>query len=619
VRNRGESPGSTLAASGSVGALMRAIAGAFATVIGNVRGHERERSALRIRLAKIASIVPVAIFEVRTTPDGQVTMPYSTPAIADIYGHTPEELAADMSLTASLSHPEDWPRVEAAMRESMRQMTPMHEEWRVRHPAKGEIWVEVSSTPEGQADGSVLWYGYFHDITARKRMEETLRERVVTQKKRERQIRFLAYHDALTRLPNRTLLLSRLRQAIAHTQRSNETLAVLFLDVDRFKTINDTLGHPAGDVLLQQVGRRLTETLRIGDTVARAGGDEFLVLVPGLHSAEEARPVAEHILATLSAPFSVAGQTLRVTGSVGLSVCPRDAVDVESLIKYADTALYLAKEQGRNTFRFFSPDLDAKVRARMHLENDLRSAVDHDQFMLHYQPQIDLASGRIIGAEALIRWHHPQRGLLLPRAFIPVAEETGLILPIGEWALRAACLQARAWREAGRRRLRISVNLSGRQLNGADIAGTVRRILAETDCDARVLGVEITESAAMEDPREAITVIRALHDLGIEVTIDDFGTGYSSMAYLKRFALDRLKIDGTFVHGIPDDKDDVAIVQATIALARQFRLKVTAEGVETAAQRSFLEAHDCDAIQGFLVSPPLPAQELRELLEAATV
>jgi EAL domain-containing protein (putative c-di-GMP-specific phosphodiesterase class I) len=255
----------------------------------------------------------------------------------------------------------------------------------------------------------------------------------------------------------------------------------------------------------------------------------------------------------------------------------------------------------------------------MHLENDLRTAVDHDQFVLQYQPQIELATGRIIGAEALLRWLHPQRGLLLPGAFIPVAEETGLILPIGEWALRAACLQARAWREEGRRRLRIAVNISGRQLNGADIVGTVRRILAETACDPRVLGLEITESAVMEYPREAITLIRALHELGIEITIDDFGTGYSSMAYLKRFALDRLKIDGTFVHGIPNDKDDVAIVQATIALARQFRLKVTAEGVETAAQRSFLEAHDCDAIQGFLVSVPLPGQDLRELLEAATV
>jgi EAL domain-containing protein (putative c-di-GMP-specific phosphodiesterase class I) len=310
----------------------------------------------------------------------------------------------------------------------------------------------------------------------------------------------------------------------------------------------------------------------------------------------------------------VSGQTLRVTGSVGLSICPRDAIDVESLIKYADTALYLAKEQGRNTFRFFSPDLDARVRARMHLENDLRLAVDRDEFLLHYQPQIELATGRIIGVEALLRWLHPQRGLVLPGSFIPTAEETGLILPIGEWALRAACLQARAWQEAGCRRLRIAVNISGKQLNGADIVGGVRRILAETHCDPRLLGLEITESAVMADPRDAIRVIRALHELGLEVTIDDFGTGYSSMAYLKRFALDRLKIDATFIRGTPEDKDDVAIVQAIIALARQFRLRVTAEGVETAAQRTFLEAHDCDAIQGYLISAPLPGQDISAML-----
>jgi diguanylate cyclase (GGDEF)-like protein len=392
----------------------------------------------------------------------------------------------------------------------------------------------------------------------------------------------------------------------------------MFLDVDRFKTINDTLGHPAGDTLLQQIGRRLTETLRVGDTVARAGGDEFLVLVPGLHSPEDAGPVAEHILASMSAPFIVSGQTLRVTGSVGLSICPRDAIDVESLIKYADTALYLAKEQGRNTFRFFSPDLDARVRARMHLENDLRLAVDRDEFLLHYQPQIELATGRIIGVEALLRWLHPQRGLVQPGSFIATAEETGLILPIGEWALRAACLQARAWQEAGCRRLRIAVNISGKQLNGADMVGVVRRILAETHCDPRLLGLEITESAVMTDPRDSIRVIRALHELGLEVTIDDFGTGYSSMAYLKRFALDRLKIDATFIRGTPEDKDDVAIVQATIALARQFRLRVTAEGVETAAQRTFLKAHGCDAIQGYLISAPLPGQDVSAMLSPAT-
>jgi EAL domain-containing protein (putative c-di-GMP-specific phosphodiesterase class I) len=291
---------------------------------------------------------------------------------------------------------------------------------------------------------------------------------------------------------------------------------------------------------------------------------------------------------------------------------------VENLIKYADTALYLAKEQGRNTFRFFSPDLDAKVRARMHLENDLRLAVERGEFILHYQPQIELVSGRIIGVEALLRWLHPQRGLVTPAAFIPAAEETGLILPIGEWALRAACLQARAWEESGRPRLRVAVNISGKQLNGADIVGTVRRTLTDTRCDPHMLGLEITESAVMADPPDAIRVIRALHGLGVEVSIDDFGTGYSSMAYLKRFAVDRLKIDATFVRGTPEDKEDVAIVQATIALARQFRLRVTAEGVETAAQRAFLRTHHCDAIQGFLVGAPVPSQDLTDILGLVT-
>lgn len=576
-----------------------------------------ESSALRTRLDKIASIAPVAIFELHATSDGKITMPYSTPAITEIYGHTPQELAADVSLTAALIHSEDRPRVETMLRQHMELKTQFHDEWRVQHPTKGTIWVEARSTPDPQPDGTVIWYGYFHDITARKKMEDALRERVLIQEKRERQIRFLAYHDALTRLPNRTLLLSRLRQAIAQSQRSEETLAVLYLDVDRFKAINDTLGHPGGDTLLQQIGQRLTDTLRVGDTIARAGGDEFLILVPSLRSAEDAGPVAEHVLASLSAPFVVSGHTLRVTGSVGLSVCPRDATDVESLIKYADTALYLAKEQGRNTFRFFSPDLDARVRARMHLENDLRLAVERNEFVLHYQPQIELASGRITGVEALLRWLHPQRGLVPPNAFIPTAEDTGLILPIGAWALRTACQQARTWQQLGRP-LRISVNISGKQLNGADLVGVVRKTLAETECDPRLLGLEITESAVMSDPQDAIRVIDSLHELGVEVAIDDFGTGYSSMSYLKRFALDRLKIDGTFIQGTPEDKDDVAIVQATIALARQFRLRVTAEGVETAAQRAFLQAHDCDAIQGFLVSAAVPGQDLGQMLAQGT-
>jgi EAL domain-containing protein (putative c-di-GMP-specific phosphodiesterase class I) len=324
---------------------------------------------------------------------------------------------------------------------------------------------------------------------------------------------------------------------------------------------------------------------------------------------------AERVLAALSAPFPLVGHTLRVSASIGISVSPRDAADVQSLIKYADAALYLAKEQGRNTFRFFSPDLDAKVRTRMHLENDLRCAVERQQFVLHYQPKIDLARRKIIGVEALIRWQHPENGLIPPSAFISVAEEMGLILPIGEWALRTACAQARAWRDDGVCDLRMEVNISSRQLHGIDIVATVKRILSETGCDPGLLGLEITESAVMTDPTEAIGIIRALHDMGIEIAIDDFGTGYSSLAYLKRFALNILKIDSTFVQGLPVDRDDVAIVQAIIALGHQFRLKVVAEGVETHAQKSFLTHHQCDAIQGFLISRALPSDEVRPLLQ----
>jgi diguanylate cyclase (GGDEF)-like protein/PAS domain S-box-containing protein len=599
-------------------AFVTQVTDGMSAAIANARGHDQQRTALRARLDKIANIAPVAIFELRTTPEGKITMPYSSPAIAQIFGHTPEELAADVRLTARLTHPEDLERVRALFHERIRLREPIHDEWRVLHPAKDEIWVEVCCEPEVQKDGSILWYGYFHDITARKKSEEKLRERVLLQKKRERQIRFLAYYDALTRLPNRSLLLNRLRKTIPQTQRRSEALAVMFLDMDRFKTINDTLGNQVGDILLQQIGRRLTETLRIGDTVARAGGDEFLILLPGLHSAENAGPVAEHVLAALSAPFVVSGQTLQVTGSVGLAICPSDACEVDNLIKHADTALHQAKEQGGNTFRFFSPELDAKVHARIHLENDLRAAIDRNEFVLHYQPQIDLVAGKVIGVEALLRWAHPKQGLVAPAVFMPIAEETGLIIPIGEWALRAACLQAHSWQQSGRRELRVAVNISGKQLNGADIVGVVRRTLAQTGCDPRMLGLEITESAVMEDPREAIRVIRALHDLGVEVTIDGFGTGYSSMAYLKQFALDRLKIDATFVRGTPEDKDDVAVVQATIALARQFRLRVTAEGVETAAQEAFLRAHHCDAIQGLLISAPLPGRDLSEMLGLVT-
>ncbi len=425
-------------------------------------------------------------------------------------------------------------------------------------------------------------------------------------------IQYLAYHDALTALPNRALVMDRLDHASAQADRHQEILAVLFLDLDRFKTINDTLGHPAGDSLLQQTAKRLKQTLRDEDTVGRVGGDEFLILLPELTMLEDVGHVAEKILDALSVPFQIADYELHVSASIGISLYPRDADNAESLIKYADTALYLAKEQGRNTFRFFSPELDSSVRARLLLENDLRSAIDKNQLFLEYQPLMDLDSGRCSGAEALLRWQHPEHGLIPPDEFIPIAEETGLILAIGEWVLSQACLQARMWQQAGMHDFRVSVNLSRRQLEQPGLAARLRQILHETGCPAHLLELEITESSTMTNPEQAIIRLNALHEMGIGLALDDYGTGYSSLAYLKRFPLDRMKIDRSFVEGIPDDSDDIAIVQTTIVMARQLRLKVLAEGVETSAQQALLRALGCDEIQGYLFAKPMSAEAVTD-------
>jgi diguanylate cyclase (GGDEF)-like protein len=472
-------------------------------------------------------------------------------------------------------------------------------EYRIIHPDGSLRYIHDRAFPIRDDTGKIYRIaGTAQDITARKEQEA--------------HIQYLAYHDALTGLPNRALVMNRLDHALAQAHRHQEMLAVLFLDLDRFKTINDTLGHPAGDSLLQQVAVCLAETLREEDTVGRVGGDEFLILLPGLTAPEDAAHVADKILESLSLPFKVAAYKLHVRASIGISVHPRDADNAETLVKYADTALYLAKEQGRNTFRFFSPELDASVRARLHLENDLRSAIDKNQLSLLYQPLMDLDSGQCTGAEALLRWQHPELGPVSPDDFIPVAEETGLIIPIGEWVLRCACLQARTWQDAGRENFRVSVNLSRRQLEQADLAASLEQILRETGCPPQLLELEITESSTMNDPEQAIVRLQALNEMGIGLALDDYGTGYSSLAYLKRFPLNRLKIDRSFVEGIPEDSDDIAIVQTTIVLARQLRLKVVAEGVETQAQRAFLEAFGCDEIQGYLFAKPMAPDEVEK-------
>ncbi len=437
---------------------------------------------------------------------------------------------------------------------------------------------------------------------------------ITLRKEQERHIEYLAYHDALTGLPNRLMVMSRLEQALATSDRHKRSLAVLFIDLDRFKTINDTLGHPAGDLLLKQVGERLRQVIRRDDTVGRLGGDEFLITLSDLADPQNSLQVIEKIFAVLEKPFKVAGHELHVTTSLGVSLYPRDSDAAETLVRYADNALYLAKEEGRNTFRFFSPELDLKIHNRLHLENDLRGAQERNELFLHYQPQIRLATGAITGVEALARWQHPVRGLVNPAEFIPIAEEVGLIIPLGEWVLRTACQQASHWHRSGMAGMSISVNLSQRQLEQEDFAGRVAQILVETGCDPKLLELEITESSLMNNPDQAIAKLLDLHKMGIKLAMDDFGTGYSSLSYLKRLPLDRLKIDCSFVAGIPDDSHDMAIVEATIVLARQLGLGVVAEGVETEAQREFLAARGCDDIQGYLISKPVPAASLEKLL-----
>lgn len=438
---------------------------------------------------------------------------------------------------------------------------------------------------------------------------------ITERKQQEQQIEYLAYHDALTNLPNRSLVMDRLEQSLASTQRHGRMMAILYLDLDRFKTINDTLGHPAGDSLLQQVGARLVETVRKDDTVGRLGGDEFLIILQDLASLHDAAHVTEKIHAALADPFRVAEQYLHVTTSIGISLFPRDATDAETLVKYADTALYLAKEEGRNTFRFFSPELDARVHDRLHIENDLRWAVERNELLIHYQPKINLVTGAITGVEALVRWQHPEKGMIPPDEFISIAEEIGLIIPIGEWVLRTSCEQARVWQAAGVENFRICVNLSQRQLEHPEFTVNMANILVETGCDPSLIELEITESSIMHHPEQAIAKLQVLHDMGILLALDDFGTGYSSLGYLKRLPLDRLKIDRTFVSGIPDDANDMAIVQTTIVLARQLGLSVVAEGVETEEQKQFLKELACDEMQGYLFSKPVPVDELEKLLK----
>jgi diguanylate cyclase (GGDEF)-like protein len=434
------------------------------------------------------------------------------------------------------------------------------------------------------------------------------------------QLQHVATHDALTGLPNRVLLADRMEQAIAQVEGTQRTFAVLMVDLDRFKSINDSLGHEAGDSLLKEVAQRIRASLRKIDTLARLGGDEFVVLLSDISGPHDVESVISSVLRNVGRPIELASIEVHTSPSIGVSLYPHDGTDAQTLLKHADAAMYHAKKTGRNTFQFFAPEMNAFTRERLELECALRNAVWRREFVVHYQPKVDFRSGHVVSVEALVRWNHPTRGLVSPLEFIPLAEETGLILPIGAWVLNEACRQLQAWHAAGLRHLRIAVNLSALQFREKNLVQVVKDALTQAQIEPRFLELELTETAVMQNAERSAAVLRSLSDLGVRISVDDFGTGYSSLSYLQRFPLNKVKIDRSFVREIVQNHGDSEIVRAIVSLAHSLRLAVIAEGVETAEQFDFLDRIGCDQYQGYYCSPPVPAAELAELVrrDAAT-
>lgn len=437
---------------------------------------------------------------------------------------------------------------------------------------------------------------------------------VVQRKRTEERLHYLAHHDALTGLPNRALFMDRLRQALFEARRHERSVGIASLDLDRFNTINDSLGHGVGDLFLQNVSERLLGSVREGDTVARLAGDEFVVILTDLGHVDHAPRLAQKILDSVARPFRVAGHELYTSASLGMTLYPLDGDDGEALLRNADMAMYRAKEEGPNTFRFYQAGMNDKAVKRITLEHGLRQALEREEFLLHYQPQADARTGEIVGMEALVRWNRPEQGMVSPGDFIPLAEETGLIVPLGEWVLREACRQNKVWQDAGLLPVRVGVNISARQFRQQNMFEVVARILEETGLAPQYLELELTESLVMDDPEHVIETMMRLKGLGVQLALDDFGTGYSSLRYLKRFPIDRVKIDRSFVRDITEDADDAAIALTVISMGHSLGLKVIAEGVETASHLEFLRAHGCDEIQGYYLARPAAADEAVRML-----
>ncbi len=571
----------------------------FVATFDNITERKRIEQALRQAEEKYRAIFQGAVVGIfQSTPAGRYVD--VNPAMARMLGYdSPQELVASVTDISQQVYVDPESREELAR--LLREWgTVKNFECAVRRKDGSKMWFSANVQAVYE-DGALVGYeGTNEDITTRKVAED--------------RVQYLAYYDALTGLPNRTLLRDRLTKALADARRQKYKIALLFLDLDGFKDINDSLGHSVGDLFLQEVAVRLKKYAREQDTVARLGGDEFLIMLTHVEEVSDAAVAAERFMAAMSAETEVEGHHINVSCSIGISIFPEHSADEETLIRNADAAMYSAKTSGRNHFRFFTGDMNAQVAERLTLENGLRRALDRKEFFLMYQPQMDIATGRITGLEALLRWQHPELGLVPPDKFIRIAENSGLIVPIGEWVLRTACSQAKKWQDEEIPPISVAVNVSAVQFRQAGFCELVRKVVRDSGLAPQHLELELTESLLLANADVTVPVLQELKAMGVTLAIDDFGTGYSSFSYLRQFHVNNLKIDRSFINDVATNPDDAAITAAIIGMAKSMKLKVIAEGVENEAQMSFLRAHQCDEIQGYYFSKPLPADEVANKL-----
>ena len=559
------------------------------------------------RFKSLVSNIPGAVYRYSLNASGVWEIEFISSGIEGIAGVQDRDLnQQSIQKYFDLVFPQDCEIVREAFNKAVQSATAFNIDYRIRHPSGDFRWVHEQGRGILGLGGKVTHVdGVMFDITERAKEKERFHQ--------------LVYYDSLTNLPNRELFTDRLDQAIKESRRKKEMGAVLIMDLDHFKRINDTLGHAIGDQLIKAVSMRLQKTMYESDTITRIGGGNFMLLLPRIVKPEHAETVANKLLMVFKSPFHIQEHELFTTCSIGIAIFPQDGEDPPSLIKNADAAMHLAKDRGKDRYQLYSSAIANNSFERLVLENSLRRALEKNEFLLHYQPQLDLRTGKVSGVEALIRWQHPDLGSIPPLEFIPIAEDIGLIHPIGEWVLRTACEQKRIWQNDGFRSLRVSVNLSARQFHYVNMVDMVMSILRQTGIDPTSLDLEITESTIMEHLEDTTETLRRLKEMGCHITIDDFGTGYSSLTYLKTFPIDMLKIDRSFVRDIVTDADDRAITQAIISMAHSLKLEVVAEGVEEKAQLEILKSQGCDILQGYLFSKPLPANEVINILEQTAV